>query len=210
MKKITVEMYNSFKFNDFGYKVCESGDYRDIKVFNDYCIFGSKCVFAEGSKFKSGTIFGDECTFGDRCTFGDECRFGDISDFGKYSIFGKKCIFGELTIIKEGSVVSVGATIGNKSVIEGSTVPMYMDMRGACVFKGCSNSYGKFDFVAITHISDARPILVFMMEDGSIRYSDWEVNSDSLDGFKTMLAKTELFREDEIKHYIRFIDAFKG
>ena len=60
MKTYTQLEFNALPIVD-GYRVCPTGDYRQIRKFGDYCEFGESCKF------------GDFCEFGESCKFGDFC-----------------------------------------------------------------------------------------------------------------------------------------
>ena len=47
MKKYTQEDFVSFAINEYGYKICPSGDYSDINSFGGRCSFGELCSFGE-------------------------------------------------------------------------------------------------------------------------------------------------------------------
>lgn len=57
MKKYTQAEFDALPRNEFGFKVCPTGDYSDIKDFGEVCSFGEKCSF-EGGKVKNGRYIG--------------------------------------------------------------------------------------------------------------------------------------------------------
>ena len=57
MKKYTQADIDNFEVNEFGWKICPSGDYTAIKSFGEWCSFGERCSF------------GEECSFGECCSF---------------------------------------------------------------------------------------------------------------------------------------------
>ena len=83
MKKYTQEEFDNFEIDEFGYKICPSGDYSLISNFGERCSFGECCRF------------GEQCSFGEWCSFGKLCRFGRFCTFAKYCSFGERCRFGE-------------------------------------------------------------------------------------------------------------------
>ena len=73
MKVYTEKDLEGFERNDFGWLICPSGDYTQIKGFGECCSFGEGCSF------------GERCSLGERCSFGEGCSFerGRVSD-GRY------------------------------------------------------------------------------------------------------------------------------
>ena len=63
MKKYTQEEFDNFKTDEYGYKICPTGDYTDIKAFGECCNFGDRCNF------------GGCCIFGEWCNFAMYCNF---------------------------------------------------------------------------------------------------------------------------------------
>lgn len=82
-RAITMEDVKKFEKDEYGRRICPSGDYTLINDFDENCIFGDFCRFGEG------------CSFGERCCFDKVCRFGWGCSFGKYCSFGERCRFGE-------------------------------------------------------------------------------------------------------------------
>ena len=93
MKKYTQEEYDNFEINEYGYKICPTGDYTDIKDFGAYCKFGAGCCFGAGCNFGVGCSFGARCNFGEWCRFGDRCNFGVGCSFGEWCSFAMYCNF---------------------------------------------------------------------------------------------------------------------
>ena len=85
MKKYTQEDFKSFEINEYGYKICPSGDYSDIDSFGEVCRFGERCCF------------GEACSFGEVCSFSKWCRFGEGCRFGGWCGFGEGCSHEGLT-----------------------------------------------------------------------------------------------------------------
>lgn len=73
MKVYTEKDLEGFERDDFGWLICPSGDYTQIKSFGEMCIFSAWCSF------------GERCSFGECCSFGEGCSFerGRVSD-GRY------------------------------------------------------------------------------------------------------------------------------
>ena len=94
MKKYTQEEFNNFERDEYGRKICPTGDYTDIKYFGADCIFGAGCIFGVGCGFGECCRFGDRCNFGECCRFGVGCHFGEWCNFGMGCRFGVGCIFG--------------------------------------------------------------------------------------------------------------------
>lgn len=63
MKKYTLEDFETFEKDEYGYTICPNGDYSEIKSF------GARCRF------------GEQCRFGECCSFGAWCRFGEWCSF---------------------------------------------------------------------------------------------------------------------------------
>lgn len=79
MKKYTQQEFNNFEKDDYGYIICPSGDYTEIKYFPECCIFGECCSFSERCSFGECCIFGEYCSFGECCIFGERCIFYNTS-----------------------------------------------------------------------------------------------------------------------------------
>ena len=47
MKKYTQTDFDNFKVDEYGRKICPTGDYTAIKSFGERCIFGEGCRFGE-------------------------------------------------------------------------------------------------------------------------------------------------------------------
>ena len=88
MKKYTQADFDNFEVDEYGRKICPTGDYTAIKSFDEWCCFGALC------------IFGDGCSFGERCSFGVQCRFGE------WCRFGERCSY-ENDTVKNGRYVAV-------------------------------------------------------------------------------------------------------
>ena len=57
MKKYTQADFDNFEVDEYGRKICPTGDYTAIKSFGELCIFGAWCSF------------GAVCSFGERCSY---------------------------------------------------------------------------------------------------------------------------------------------
>lgn len=143
MKVYTIEDLKSFDRNDIGFLMCPSGDYTQIKKFDNNCWFGpaskfsDNCIFGEWCGFFQECSFGDmcefsnccifdelcdfgkKCSFGDDCSFGDSCRFDKECDFGKTCRFKKKCEFGESCSFSKECSFSQGCILENNIKFEG-------------------------------------------------------------------------------------------
>lgn len=95
MKKYTQADFDSFEVDEYGRKICPSGDYTAITDFGERCSFGEVCRFGEWCSFGEMCSFGERCRFGEWCHFGTECRFGTGCSFGAGCRFGTGCSFGE-------------------------------------------------------------------------------------------------------------------
>ena len=83
MKKYTQADFDNFEVDDYGHKICPTGDYTAIKSFG------------AGYRFDAGCRFDAECRFDTWCSFGVGCRFGELCSFGRMCSFGAGCGFGE-------------------------------------------------------------------------------------------------------------------
>ena len=85
MKVYTEKDLEGFERDDFGWLICPSGDYTQIKSFGERCSFGEVCRFGKECSFGEVCSFGEWCSFGERCSFGEECSFerGRVSG-GRY------------------------------------------------------------------------------------------------------------------------------
>ena len=63
MKKYTQEEFDAIERDEYGWKLCPTGDYTAIKIFGERCSFGEECSF------------GEWCSFGEGCSFGKACSF---------------------------------------------------------------------------------------------------------------------------------------
>lgn len=57
MKKYTQADFDNFEVDEYGRKICPTGDYTAIKSFGERCRFGERCSF------------GEVCHFGKRCSY---------------------------------------------------------------------------------------------------------------------------------------------
>jgi len=87
LKKYTQEEFNVMERNEYGRKICPSGDYTDIKIFP------AKCVFEDNNAFGNEISFDEGCEFGSNCEFGHHCSFGQNCIFEHFSVFGDECVF---------------------------------------------------------------------------------------------------------------------
>ena len=67
MKKYTQEEFDNFEIDEYGYKICPSGDYSLISNFGKCCSFGECCSF------------GKWCS----CEFGEFEKMSTIGGFGR-------------------------------------------------------------------------------------------------------------------------------
>ena len=92
MKRYSQEDFILFEVDEFGCKICPSGDYTLIKDFGERCDFAAHC------------IFGTQCSFGAHCRFSGQCSFGEGCSFGAWCSFGEDCSFGEKCSFENGAV----------------------------------------------------------------------------------------------------------
>ena len=81
MKVYTQEEFDQLERDEYGWKICPSGDYSGIRNFPGWCSFGERCRF------------GELCRFDERCRFGERCRFSELCRFDEWCSFGKQCSF---------------------------------------------------------------------------------------------------------------------
>ena len=53
MKVYTIEDFENFETDDYGRKICLSGDYSQIKKFGKWCSFGEGCNLENKLKFEN-------------------------------------------------------------------------------------------------------------------------------------------------------------
>ena len=110
MKRYTKADMEKFRHDEFGYLICPTGDYSQIRTFGGYCdfgkgcAFGEHCIFGEECSFSVKCIFNTECSFGAGCSFGMGCSFGEGCSFGAWSSFGEWCNFGKGCSFEAGKV----------------------------------------------------------------------------------------------------------
>lgn len=85
MKKYTQEEFDNFEVDEYGYKICPSGDYSLISNFGEYCSFGECCSFGEWCSFGKCCSFGERCSLGEHCI----CEFGEFEKMSKIGGFGR-------------------------------------------------------------------------------------------------------------------------
>ena len=93
MKVITQKEFDNFPVIN-SCKQCPSGNYTQIKKFEDNCVFGESCKFWEYSEFGKRCHFGDHCEFRRNCSFGEFCKFGNDCFFAEECTFEDGCSFG--------------------------------------------------------------------------------------------------------------------
>ena len=81
MKKYAQEEFDNFEIDEYGRKICPTGDYTDIKNFGERCDFSGCCRFGAGCTFGAGCRFGGYCSFGAGCSFGEHCIFAMYCNF---------------------------------------------------------------------------------------------------------------------------------
>lgn len=80
---LVVADFDNLDVDEYGRKICPSGDYINIKDFVEYCVFGGYCLFGVHCRFIGHCRFGEGCYFGDGCSFGDWCTFGEQCTFAE-------------------------------------------------------------------------------------------------------------------------------
>lgn len=74
MKKYTEKDLGTFERDEWGWLICPSGDYTEIRTFPE------KCIFEKGSNFIMRSSFGALCGFGDGCSFGELCSHEGLTN----------------------------------------------------------------------------------------------------------------------------------
>lgn len=107
MKTYTIEDFEDFEIDEYGIKICPSGDYSQIKHFDIKCSFNERCSFSNGCSFTERCHFDENCSFGAtcsfemscsfaaECSFGEDCYFYADCDFKMWCRFGEDCRFAE-------------------------------------------------------------------------------------------------------------------
>ena len=136
MKKYTQADFDNFEVDEFGWKICPSGDYTAIKGFGggcrfgEWCSFGEACSFGERCRFGEWCRFGKQCSFGAGCSFGTGCRFGKRCNFGKRCRFGAVCSFGEECSYENGAVKNGHYVAVDRIDSENRKAYFYIDENG--------------------------------------------------------------------------------
>ena len=136
MKKYTQADFDNFEVDEFGWKICPSGDYTTIKGFGEgcrfgeWCSFGEACSFGERCRFGEWCRFGKQCSFGAGCSFGTGCRFGERCNFGKRCRFGAVCSFGEECSYENGAVKNGRYVAVDRIDSENRKAYFYIDENG--------------------------------------------------------------------------------
>ena len=80
MKKYTEKDLETFDRDKYGWLICPSGDYSEIKTFPEKCSFGERCSFGAWCSFGQACSFGEGCSFGERCSFGQGCSHEGLTN----------------------------------------------------------------------------------------------------------------------------------
>ena len=99
MKKYTQEEFNALPQDEFGYRICPTGDYTKIRLF-EKCVLGDGCVLGYGCKL------GDWCKLGNGCVLGYGCKLGNWCVLGEFIAYGNTDF--ENGAVKNGSFIKVG------------------------------------------------------------------------------------------------------
>ena len=175
MKKYTQADFDNFEVDEYGRKICPTGDYTAIKSFGERCRFGEVChfgkrgSFGEWCYFGAGCRFGERCRFGAWCIFGEGCRFGELCSFGEECRFGEECSFGEWCSFGEGGTFCEGSNFGD-----------WCTFGECCNFgEGCNYENGKVKnghYVAVDRIDNTnRKVYFYIDENGNmfVRIGCW-------------------------------------
>ena len=122
MKKYTQTDFDNFDVDDYGHKICPTGDYTAITNFGEGYRFGEGCHFGTWCRFGEECRFGERCIFGAGCRFGTWCRFGELCSFGALCSFGERCYFGTWCRFGEGCRFSDWCLFGEECSYENGAV----------------------------------------------------------------------------------------
>ena len=122
MKKYTQADFDNFEVDDYGHKICPTGDYTAITNFGEGYRFGEGCHFGTWCRFGEECRFGERCIFGAGCRFGTWCRFGELCSFGALCSFGERCYFGTWCRFGEGCRFSDWCLFGEECSYENGAV----------------------------------------------------------------------------------------
>ena len=70
LKKYTQAEFDAMPANEYGGKICPTGDYTEIQSIPAFSELGNYCTL------------GNFCTLGNRCTLGDDCTLGICCKLG--------------------------------------------------------------------------------------------------------------------------------
>ena len=162
MKRYSQEDFILFEVDEFGCKICPSGDYTLIKDFGGWCDFAAHCIFGTQCSFGAHCRFSGQCSFGDGCRFNGSCRFGNNCDFGQGCHFGVLCFFGLQCRFSEQCSFGSECRFGEDC-----------SFWKGCIFgEGCSFENGAVKngrYVAVDRIGSVnRKAYFFMDEDGEM------------------------------------------
>lgn len=88
LHKYTQEEFDALPGNEFGCKICPTGDYTEIRTFPNFSRFGNGAKFGNWAEFGNGAAFGKNCSFeGGRVKNGTFVTFGRIGSKNRTAYF---------------------------------------------------------------------------------------------------------------------------
>ena len=175
LHKYTQEEFDALPENEYGGKICPTGDYTKIRAFPNFSKFGDETKFGDGAKFGDWATFGYGATFGYRATFGNWAKFGDGATFGDWAKFGNWATFGY------GATFGYETKFGNWAKFgDGATFGDWAKFGKNCSLEGGRVKNGTF--VAVGRIgSKNRTAYFYIDENGTffVRAGCWFSDEDS-------------------------------
>ena len=106
MKKYTQADFDNFEVNEYGRKICPTGDYTAIKSFGEECSFGAgcsfgvQCSFGEGCSYENGAVKNGRYVAVDRIGRENRKAYFYIDENGNMFVRAG-CWFSDMTAFKE-------------------------------------------------------------------------------------------------------------
>ena len=156
MKVITQKEFDNFPAIN-SCKQCPSGDYTQIKKFEDDCSFGENCKFGKYSEF------GKRCSFGEHCEFDNGCNFGEYCEFRRNCSFGDFCEFGNDCYFREECTFGLAGMFGGWCLFNTCKIGKDSSFGECCVFEGkCIIEFEEKCIIENEHITKNKcPLLIF-------------------------------------------------
>lgn len=100
MKKYTQSDFDNFEVDEYGYKICPSGDYTQISSFGEKCSFGEGCSFGERCSFENGAVKNGRYVAVDRIGSANRKAYFFMDEDGKMFVRAG-CWFSDMTTFRE-------------------------------------------------------------------------------------------------------------